>query len=462
MKKPEIGKGQKNKIRKTGIVLLWLVIWQAVTLLVGNELLLAGPADTLAALCKEALSPLFWYTIVLSLLRITGGFAFAFLLGVLLAIPGCKYEIAAEFLAPFMLFCKAVPVACFAVILLIWWGAGWLSFAICFLVTLPIVYVNVTEGIKSTDLKLLEMAKVFRMSGLHKFMYIYRPAVSPFLESGIKTALGMSIKAGVAAEVIGLADNSIGGEIYMSKIYLDIAGVFAWTFVVIVLGALAERAVLLLWKAFLAWKPLWIPKKRELQKNPCLVLENIKKSFGEHNVLLGISKRLNCSEVYCLRAPSGAGKTTLLRIMAGLTKQDAGRIMDESGMDLGRAFSVSMVFQEDRLCEEETALRNVEIVCADREKAKAYLEAVLPGKATLPVKQLSGGMRRRVCMARALAAESEVLLLDEPFNGLDEDCMRKSAEFLLQSKGERILVVATHHKEEVHCLNGEIWDISVS
>ena len=445
---------KKNRIRKGSILLIWLFLWQAASWLIGNSLLFAGPVETVMALWKEAILPVFWQTVLLSLLRVAGGFLSAFLLGILLGVLGARYQILQEFLVPVLWFCKAVPVACFAVLLLIWWGAGWLSFAICFLVTLPVIYVNVSEGILGTDRKLLEMASVFKMPVWNKVFYIYRPAVAPFLESGIKTAPGMSIKAGVAAEVIGMADYSIGGEIYMSKIYLDIPGVFAWTAVVIGLGIGLEKTVLFLWKHFLRWKPLWRGRSIPKKKAQPVEIAALGKRFGAKEVLSDVTKVLYPNHVYCLMAPSGGGKTTLLHILAGLMRQDGGTVLGD--------MQVSMVFQEDRLCEDETALRNVEMVCADREKALSYLEELVPEAVLQPVKTLSGGMRRRVCIARALAADAEVLLFDEPFNGLDEACMHKTVEVVRKKQDGRVLVVATHHKEEVERLCGEIWNIPVS
>lgn len=474
--KETVQKPKKNRIRKIGIILLWLCIWQIAVLLVDNILLLAGPVETIQTLIKEATLTAFWYTVGCSLLRILGGFLTALVLGCLLGVAGSRWRLLEEFFAPFMLFCKAVPVACFAVMLLIWWGAEWLSFAICFLVTLPVIYVNVLEGIKSTDKKLLQMAEVFRMPFLNKFFFIYRPAVSPFLEGGLKTALGMGMKAGVAAEVIGLADHSIGGEIYLSKIYLDTAGVFAWTIVVVVLSALLEKGALSLWRIFCKWKPVWKIETAETDGDPVGVsIEEISKGYDEHNVLEQVGKRLEPEKVYCMMAPSSAGKTTMLHILAGLVKPDDGRVaiieaveevpgndVKKRLADYTKSLRVSAVFQEDRLCEEETALLNVEMVCGNRILAKEYLKELLGEEALLqPVKTLSGGMRRRVCIARALAAKSELLILDEPFNGLDEACMIKTAEFILRHKGKRLVVAATHHKEEAEALKGEIWSFTI-
>ena len=241
----------KNGIKKAGVLLFWLCVWQLAAVFIDNELLFAGPSATARAFCREIASPDFVKTVGISLLRIFTGFFAAFLCGALLGALSFRLHFAEVLLSPLMHFCKAVPVAAFAVILLIWQGAGRLSAAVCFLVVLPIVYVNVLEGLAHTDKKLLEMASAFRFSRKNIFFYLYRPAMAPFLEGCLKTALGMGLKAGIAAEVIGIPRWSIGGKIYLSKIYLDTAGIFAWTAVVLALSFVLEKGVLLLWKQFL-------------------------------------------------------------------------------------------------------------------------------------------------------------------------------------------------------------------
>ena len=86
-----------------------------------------------------------------------------------------------EILSPVMTLMKAVPVASFAVLLLIWWGSSFLAVAVCFMVVLPNLYLNILEGLKSTDVRMLEMARVFRLPLRNRFFYIYRPALKPFL-----------------------------------------------------------------------------------------------------------------------------------------------------------------------------------------------------------------------------------------------------------------------------------------
>lgn len=465
----ESGLAKKNRIKRGIILLFWLGIWQLAALLIGNSLLAAGPVDTVKALFREAAVISFWQTVGITLAKFLAGFLLALFLGVLLGALSYRYSLVGELLAPLMLLAKAVPVASFVVILLIWWGAERLSVAISFLIALPIIYVNVREGLGNTDKKLLEMAEVFGLPFWSRFFYIYRPAIQPFLEGTLETALSMGIKAGVAAEIIGIPKFSIGGELYLSKIYLDTAGVFAWTFVVIILSFLLEKAVLLLWKNFCAWNPepgLGGHKTAGEEQNGrgSLVLENICKNYRDKEVLRHINMELKQGGIYCLMAASGAGKTTLLHILAGIVKADEGHIYrgekEAEKKDTGRNLRVSMVFQEDRLVEGVSALRNVELVCANEERARLILEQLLPGEDLLkPVKSLSGGMRRRVCIARALAGESDILLLDEPFNGLDELNRNRAIQVVLEHRGERLLLTATHEKEDAVKLGGEILQL---
>ena len=145
-----------------------------------------------------------------------------------------------------MVLIRSVPVASFVILALIWIGSNYLSVLIAFLVVLPMIYVNTRAGLLAADRELLEMARVFCLSIPHQIRMIYLPSLVPYLVTGCRTALGMSLKSGIAAEVIGLPSSSIGEQLYYSKLYLDTAGLFAWTFVIIVISALFERAALFL------------------------------------------------------------------------------------------------------------------------------------------------------------------------------------------------------------------------
>lgn len=428
-----------KQLRKTIIILCWLLVWALLSRIIQNKILLAGPVETLQALCKLVTTSPFWNACLGTILRIAIGYLAGMLLGILLAATSAGGAWLEEILAPVITLMKAVPVASVVVIFLIWWGSGNLAIAISFFMALPNFYLNTLEGIRSTDQKLLEMAKVFAMPARNRFFYIYRPALRPFWDSAIKLSVGMSWKAGVAAEVIGLPERAIGEQLYMSKIYLETDKVFAWTLVIILLSQLFEKLCLKLWAAFQAWEPgcrSVVYESKSEQQN--LSLQDIKVSYGEKQVLQDYSATYEPDKLYVLESPSGSGKTTLLRIIAGLTKPDAGTV-DTGGQ------KVAMLFQEDRLCEEYSALKNVELVAISRSAAKEHLLQLLDeADIYKPCKELSGGMKRRVALARAFAAGADILLLDEPYNGLDEENRMRVAGYIEENGKNRVVIMASH------------------
>lgn len=197
--------------------------------------------EVINALWNQAAMPGFWKTIFSSFGKISLGFLLAFWTGILTGGAACRFPLFKDFLEPLMSLIKSVPVASFVILALIWVGSGNLSVFIAFLVVFPIIYINTMAGFTSTDPKLLEMARTFHMQGGKKLFYIYRPALMPYLISGCRVALGMGWKSGVAAEVIGVPNHSIGEKLYMAKIYLSTADLFAWTLVIIVVSALFEK-----------------------------------------------------------------------------------------------------------------------------------------------------------------------------------------------------------------------------
>ncbi len=233
-----------TKLRRELIISLWLVFWQILSVLVHNSIMLVGPFEALHALWHLLPSADFWYSILGSLCRISIGFLSAFLIGILFGSLAYRKTLLEEILEPFMLFLKSVPVASFVILALIWAGSENLSVVISFVVVLPVIYVNTIAGLKSTDVKLIEMATVFRMPFWRRVRYIYLPALLPYLAGGCRIAIGMSWKSGAAAEVIGLPKHSIGEHLYMAKIYLETADLFAWTLVIIVLSTCFERLIL--------------------------------------------------------------------------------------------------------------------------------------------------------------------------------------------------------------------------
>lgn len=223
---------------------LALAVWQGAAMLVHAPILLPSPlrvADRLGALLVTLD---FWSTVGFSLLRIAGGFLLALAAATVLAFGAGRFSLLEILLRPYVLAIKSVPVASFIILALIWLRTSQLSLFISFLMVFPVLYTNVLTGIRGADGQLLEIARVFRVPWKRRVRMIYLPAVEPFLLAGCATSLGMSWKAGVAAEVIGVVSGSLGERLYDAKIYLMTADLLAWTVVIVALSAGFEKLVL--------------------------------------------------------------------------------------------------------------------------------------------------------------------------------------------------------------------------
>lgn len=234
---------KKGKIRVWSVI-LWLGIWQLIAMTLGQDILLVSPFAVVVRLFELVQALSFWRSIGYSFSRIAGGFLLATLMGVLFAIFSYRFRWFEELLAPPIQTIKATPVASFVILTLVWISPQNLSVFISFLMVLPIMYTNVLMGIRSTDQKLLEMAQVFRVPTYRRIRYIYLSQVLPFFRSACSVALGLSWKAGIAAEVIGLPQGSIGEMLYQAKIYLDTPDMFAWTLVIIIISVWFEKVFL--------------------------------------------------------------------------------------------------------------------------------------------------------------------------------------------------------------------------
>ena len=211
-----------------------------------GELLLASPVNVLLRLGQLAVTAAFWRTVAWSALRIFGGFLISTVLAVVLAALAAWKTWFRGLMAPLVAAVKTVPVASFIILALVWLNSQSLSLFISALMVFPPVYLNVLEGICRTDRRLLEMARVFRLPLGRRVKAIWLPAVLPAFRQGCSVALGICWKSGVAAEVIGLPDGSIGDALYRAKITLSTGELFAWTFVIIVLSAAFEKLFLAL------------------------------------------------------------------------------------------------------------------------------------------------------------------------------------------------------------------------
>lgn len=227
----------------------WLAVWQLAAMGLAaayphGDLLLASPLSSLARLGELAVTAVFWRAVGWSACRILGGFLLSCVTAAALAALAARHDRVRELLAPPVAAVKATPVASFIILALVWLDGGRLPLFIAFLMVFPPVYLNLLEGIRRTDAKLLEMARVFRVPLIRRLRGIYLPQVLPYFRSAASLGLGLCWKAGVAAEIIGLPAGSMGERLYTAKIYYQTPDLFAWTAAIVAVSALFERLFL--------------------------------------------------------------------------------------------------------------------------------------------------------------------------------------------------------------------------
>lgn len=239
---------KKEAIATLCAVAFWLSVWHFVSVWVDSEIILISPIQVVETLFTVVRDPAFFATVGHSALRILGGFFAAMGLGVALAWVSSRVWIVETLLRPITAVIKATPVASFIILVLLWFSSRNLSVIISMLMVFPVIYTNTLEGIRRTDLKLLEMAKVFHMPLSRRILYIYLPAVIPYFVSACSVSLGLCWKSGIAAEVIGTPAGSIGELLYSAKIFLQTGELLAWTVVIVVISVAFEKLFMFLLK----------------------------------------------------------------------------------------------------------------------------------------------------------------------------------------------------------------------
>ena len=472
-------------------VLFWLCVWQLASMLINQRILLVSPVRVILRLIELIPTEDFLASLLHSLLHITGGFLAALLAAGLLAALSARFRAASELLAPLMLAIRTIPVVSFIILALFFVSSKYLAILISFLMGLPIIYQNLLEGIRQLresqeSRQLIEMSRLFRLRPYRRMRYIILGQLMPYLRAACSSAIGLCWKAGAAAEVIGMPDKSIGEKLQQAKIYLNTPDLLAWT-LVLVLVSLSFEKIFLKLLSTAEKKTRVIPgkitdknsKDRSEGRPVGIRIRNLSKSFGGKSVLENFSADLPAGSISALMAPSGSGKTTLLNLIAGLMPADDGSIVfdtEESGNahpvsfsagknDDCRTVSFSAVFQEDRLLNEMTAESNVRLVNPSlslSDTIHAMAELGLRESAQQSVRELSGGMKRRVAILRAVLHDSDILLLDEPFQGLDEETRKTVISFLRKKAENRTVLLITHNKEDAEdCGAGQILHLSL-
>lgn len=419
------------------VAAFWLAVWVLVAGLVAQPLILPGPGAVVVSLLRLACDGGTWAILVGSGARILGGLALAAVCGGVLAGASVRSRTFARLVAPALSFVKATPVACVVVLLLIWLGSARVSIAAVFLMALPGVYFSLVEGLAQVDKPLEQMLRLHGVRGWRLFCAHTWREVLPFVLSCAKAVIGMSWKAGVAAELIGMATGTVGERIYQAKLLIETADLLAWTVLVVTASWACERVLVWLLRVSgpVAWGAAVRAHGHGLHgRAGAADVAELALAVGDRApwapALDGLVLSVPAGGRACVMGASGVGKSTLLALAAG------------------ECAPCSMVFQDARLVEDASALDNV-LVCADARvdasSAAALLRLLVPGiDVHACVAELSGGQRRRVEIARTLLCPGGAVILDEPFTGLDTAARDACAEVVLDLLDGRMLLLASH------------------
>ncbi len=505
MNKGNVKKSKFNKetsmwkvcTERIAAIIVAILLWQLLAMKLDQKLLLATPVDVAKTLGILVKSQEFYSAIAYSMGRILLGLLIGAAVGIACALLAGRWHFMEVLFWPYFSAMKATPVASVVILCLVWLSGRRLSVFIVFLVVTPVIYTNILAGIKNLDPKMKDMARVFGINGLRRLLYVYLPELKTYIIAAFTLATGMAFKAGIAAEVIGTPGGSVGKMLYNARVYLETPELFAWTLVIIVLSVVVEQVILWLVKWMFAGLQRHVVGGKICKENSCnghcneikgdgvdaigaaIDLSNVCFSYNkgvDEELINDLSLHIPAGDRVCIMAPSGTGKTTLLNLLTGGLKPDSGSISfeakrcndndclkkkatyKESGHE---HVDISMVFQEDRLCSEYTAAYNIALGlkrgCRKTDLIQSHLEQLGMGENIFTdVKELSGGMKRRVAIVRAVMSPSRVLILDEPFASLDEELKDRTAEYIMENLNGRTLVVVSHDEKDAERLNARI------
>ncbi len=478
-------------LRSALSVALLIGLWALLARLVSSAIILPGPEEVLVSLGRLLGDRAFPPVVLSTLLRVFVALLISVPLASAVGVLAGLRPAFDDFLRPLFALITATPVLSIILIAFFVFGQEGTPLFTAFLMVFPIVTQASMGAVRDIDQALVQLCRVYRLPLSARLRWLWLPALLPRVAQALRAGLGMSWKVVVAAEVLVQPFLSLGKDMYLAKMNLETADLFALTLVTVALAAASEALIPLsarilrnsarrgLWRqraglADAAVVPPSLPDfgslaaaEKGAAREPVapdaggrLVFERVSFSWPGHQVLEDFSFAMESGERVAILGPSACGKTTILSLAAGLCQIQSGGI---------RAPSAAMVFQDSRLFPKESILDNVALPfqgpvpfgvdaaswrARGRAAAREMLERVGLGtrSGALPA-ALSGGQRQRAALARAFVADAPLLLMDEPFQSLDLplriQLMDVSLE-LLASFPRSVLLVTHDPREAIY------------
>lgn len=445
----------KNIPAFLGIVSL-LILWQVSAMMIHQPDLFPGLTQLLEEILLFFRNKTFYSALSYSLLRGIAGFLIACIAAFALSAIAVHHTFWKSFFHPWIVVLRSIPVISIILIAMFWLSPPGLPVFIAFLTMFPILYESMLNGLENTDIKLVEMAKVYRKNTFQRFFSIYLPQTWPFMFSGMSTASGFGWRAVIIGEALANPVYGIGTGMKKAQAYINMQELLAWTTVAIAISFAFDFLLKQIGKRKHKQKITVSGKKNDSSTTfhtgkKELKITGLSKRYDDAILFDNFSAIFDNEHVYLLRSASGSGKTSLLNIIAGISEKNNG-ILNVRKNNL-----LSYSFQDLRLIpwlniEENIAFALPGYPHISEQQHKKILHLINDAelsehKNKLP-NELSGGQQQRVALLRSLILPADILLLDEPLRGLDSQIKAKIIGLIESyiSDYKPITIWATHEE----------------
>ena len=438
-------------------ILLIPVAWQLLSWQMAQPQLIPSFPDLIRALLRLVYSPGFLVSIGTTCLRACVGLLLSLAAASITAFLLNRSEGIRLLFMPWLSLLRSVPVISFILLALIFLNPEMIPLLIAFLTMYPLLTENLLKGLMNRRDSWKILARQFHLNAWNRLFQINYPQLKPYLFSGLASAVGFGWRAIIMGEVLSQCVDGIGKRMKEAQVFIDVPELIAWTLVAIVLSWLTDKLISRLsdWQPFVRYRHSAVELQAvSLQPND-ICLTDVSYSYGVHHMNI----ILKAGKIYALSAPSGQGKTTLLQLLNGTLKPTGGEIT-------GLPQQTANLFQEPTLLPQLTAKENIMLGGAayydrailEQQSLRLLAAFQLEKQAEMYPAALSYGQQQRVALARALIFPTGLLLLDEPFNGLDVELRQLVARFLVEWQQEKqaTVVFSSHHVDEIKAMNAEV------
>ncbi len=438
-------------------ILLIPVVWQLLSWQMAQPQLIPSFPDLIRALFRLVYSPGFFVSIGTTCLRACVGLLLSLAAASLTAFLLNRSEAIRLLFMPWLSLLRSVPVISFILLALIFLNPEMIPLLIAFLTMYPLLTENLLKGLMNRRDSWKMLARQFHLNAWNCLFQINYPQLRPYLFSGLASAVGFGWRAIIMGEVLSQCVDGIGKRMKEAQVFINVPELIAWTLVAIVLSWLTDKLISRLsdWQPSVRYRHSAVELQAVSLQPSDICLTDVSYSYGVHHMNIV----LKAGKIYALSAPSGQGKTTLLQLLNGTLRSISGEISCLPGQ-------TANLFQEPTLLPQLTAKENIMLggtayydrAILEQQSLRLLAAFQLEKQAEMYPAALSYGQQQRVALARALMFPAGLLLLDEPFNGLDVELRQLVARFLVEWQQEKqaTVVFSSHHADEIRAMNAEV------